>query len=522
MSRSKSLASRVPELRVRVAREAEVAEGDWVVYWMIAARRPGWNFGLERAAEWSRALGKPLVVLEPLRVAYPWASARLHRFVLDGMAEHARVFAERGVLYRPYVEPAPGAGRGLLEAMASRAALVVTDEFPCFFLPRMVAAAAEKLAVRLEVVDSNGLVPLRATPGPFSTAFAFRRWLQAHLGACLRAVPSEDPLRDAVDPGCAKGTLARLLDARWPVPPPELLAGDPRALAELPVDARVAPVETRGGASEAGRALERFVATRLEGYAERRNHPDREGTSGLSPYLHFGHLSAHQAFAAVAAASGASAGPPRRTDGRKGWFGADEAGEEFLDQLVTWRELGYVFAWHRPDHDRYESLPEWARQTMEAHARPQGPHLGLEEMERAESADPVWNAAQTQLLRTGTMHNYLRMLWGKKILEWSPSPREALARLIHLNNKYALDGRDPNSYSGIAWCLGRFDRPWGPKRPVFGTVRYMSSDSTRRKLDLGGYLARFGPETARQEELFGAPPSGSPPRRSRQRLRGKG
>ncbi len=511
--------SRVPAGRVRRANDAPVAAGEFVLYWMVAARRARSNFALERAVEWARALGKPLFVLEALRVAYPWASARLHRFVLDGMADNARAFAARGVTHWPYVEPEPGAGRGLLAALAERAALVVTDEFPCFFLPRMVAAAAPRLPVRLEVVDSNGLVPLAATPGAFATAFAFRRWLQPNLAQYLEAFPREDPLDGAVLP--ALGELPRGLARRWPAASAELLAGDARALAALPIDARVAPVRTRGGADAATRELAVFAAHKLARYGERRNQPDEEGASGLSPWLHFGHVSAHQVFAAVTAAEGwTRARLAARRDGRRGWYGVSASSEEFLDQLVTWRELGYAFAWHRPgDYDRYESLPDWARATLEQHVRPEGPTYALAELERAATDDPLWNAAQTELVRTGRMHNYLRMLWGKKVLEWSPGPREALARLIHLNNRYALDGRNPNSYSGIFWCLGRFDRPWGPKRPVFGTVRYMSSASTRRKLALDDYLERFGASEATQPELFESPPR---PGAKKRRPRGSG
>lgn len=485
-------ATRVPALRLRAGNERPVADGAFVLYWMTSARRAGWNFGLERACEWADALGKPVLVLEALRAAYPWASARFHRFVLDGMAEHARHFAARGVAYWPYVEPRVGAGQGLLAALGRRAALVVTDEFPGFFLPRMVAAAGKELAVRLEVVDSNGLVPLAATPGAFGTAFAFRRWLQANLAAHLAAVPRADALDG--DRLAGPFELPAAIARRWPAASAALLAGEPAALAELPIDPSVGPVETRGGDTAGARTLARFVTQKLAGYAEGRNHPDEEAASGLSPYLHFGHVSAHAAFAAVTAAEGwKGPHPSGKADGRRGWYGVGLSAEEFLDQLVTWRELGYGFAWHRADHERYESLPAWARATLEEHARAGVGEVSLEALEHSESDDPLWNAAQTELRTTGKLHNYLRMLWGKSILAWSRSPREALARMLHLNNKYALDGRDPNSASGIFWCLGRFDRPWGPRRPAFGTVRYMSSASTRRKLHLARYLARFGP-----------------------------
>jgi deoxyribodipyrimidine photo-lyase len=181
---------------------------------------------------------------------------------------------------------------------------------------------------------------------------------------------------------------------------------------------------------------------------------------------------------------------------REGWWGVTRGAEAFLDQLVTWRELGFNAAAHLAGHDRYDTLPEWAQSTLAAHARDPRPHqYDRDIFERAATHDPLWNAAQTELVRDGRIHTYLRMLWGKKILEWSRTPQDALDTMIHLNDKYALDGRDPNSCSGIFWCLGRYDRPWGPEREIFGTVRYMSSGNTARKLRLKGYLARYGPSS---------------------------
>jgi deoxyribodipyrimidine photo-lyase len=167
--------------------------------------------------------------------------------------------------------------------------------------------------------------------------------------------------------------------------------------------------------------------------------------------------------------------------------------ESFLDELITWRELGYNFCHQRRDYEKYSSLPDWARATLEVHASDKREHMySLAEFENAATHDELWNAAQRELVREGRIHNYLRMLWGKKILEWTASPEQALEVMIELNNKYALDGRNPNSYSGIFWILGRYDRPWGPERKIFGKIRYMSSANTARKVHVDDYLAKYG------------------------------
>jgi len=492
--------SRLPPLRLTSLNERPPRpEAEWVVYWMIAARRAGWSFALERAVELAERFRRPLVVLEALRVDYPWASDRLHRFVLDGMAENARRFAGRALVYHPYVEPAPGEGSGLLQALAERACAVVTDDFPGFFLPRMVAAAARRSPASFEVVDGNGLLPLRAAESAFPTAYAFRRFLQRHLRPHLSQFPEPDPTADLDLPRL--GELPPEIAVRWPAAGARLLAGEASALATLPIDHEVAPTGEPGGSAAAEAALAGFLERRLARYAAERNVPDHDVASGLSPYLHFGQISVHEVFTRLMSRLGWSTEDLARsaTGQREGWWGVEGNAEGFLDELVTWRELGYQFCAKREEYDRYESLPEWALATLARHAGDERPHLyTLEELAAAGTHDPLWNAAQRQLRVEGRIHNYLRMLWGKKILEWSPSPREALARMIELNNRWALDGRNPNSYTGIFWCLGRFDRPWGPERPIFGTVRYMSSENTARKVSVREYLRRFGPEA----ELF--------------------
>ncbi len=481
-----------PPTRLRAANERPWrSKGEHVVYWMSAARRGGFNFALQHAAARAAQFGVPLIVLEALRCDYRWASARLHRFVLDGMRDNARWFAERGVAYHAYVEPELGAGKGLLQALSERACGVVTDEFPCFFLPRMITAAAAQCPTRLDVVDSNGLLPLAAAPNDFPTAYAFRRFLQKELPAHLGVAPLADALERVKLP---RGAVPQRIAERWPAAREALLAGDAAELAQLPIDASVAITSLRGGARAARATLQQFLDFKLLDYAEKRDQPEPEMTSRLSPYLHFGHVSVHEVLAELATREPWSpARVANKAHGkREGWWNMSQQAEGFLDELVTWRELGYVFCARRPDYERYESLPAFALQTLDKHAADRRPHVySLEQFERAQTHDRIWNAAQRQLVREGYIHNYLRMLWGKKVLEWSATPRDALATLIELNNRYALDGRNPNSYSGIFWTLGRFDRPW-PERPVFGTVRCMTSDSTERKLDLAPYLAKYG------------------------------
>ncbi|MEQ9406621.1 MAG: deoxyribodipyrimidine photolyase [Fuerstiella sp.] len=487
----------VSSIRIVPQNDAAVRpDGDFVLYWMIANRRLHHNFALQRAVERAVELTKPLLILEALRCGYKWASVRLHRFVLQGMADNRAAAASAGVSYLPYVEPAQGKGSGLLQALSQKACLVVTDDFPCFFLPRMVQAAAGQVSVLMEAVDSNGLYPMRATDRVFTRAFSFRNHLQKTLQPYLSDFPTAAPLktRGLVKKDCIPKDVVE----KWPAATDTCLAASAETLAGLPIDQTVGPALLDGGTGAARRQLRSFIKNRLHRYADDRNQPDDDPSSGLSPYLHFGHISANEVFSAVADSeewSVSDLGSVKQTKGsRSGWWQMSPAAESFLDELITWRELGYNACCHDPNYDQYESLPEFARITLEEHANDPRPYIySYEELRDAETHDDIWNAAQTQLVTEGRMHNYLRMLWGKKILEWTETPQQALDIMVDLNNRYAVDGRNPNSWSGIFWVLGRYDRAWGPERPIFGKIRYMTSDSTRRKLRLNGYLKKYQP-----------------------------
>ena len=463
--------------------------GRFVLYWMIAARRLRWNFALQHAVDRARDLRTPLVVLEALDVDYPWANDRLHAFVLDGMAANARAASRSTALYVPYVEPGPGRGRGLIRQLSTRAAAIVTDDSPAFFIPRLLDAAGRQAGCRVEAVDSNGLIPLSAHGRSFASARSYRAFVQRSLREHLRDLPEQAPLERLAR--APRLELKALGISRWLGRAPHL-AGAPD-LSALPIDHTVPPASATGGSDAGSRTLNRFISRRLTHYADEHNHPDADGTSRLSPYLHFGHVSAHDVFARVMTHERWTTPRLARKGGgaREGWWGVSDSANAFLDQLVVWRELAFNGAAWLPGFGTLAAIPDWARATLRAHARDRRRRYNLETLEAASTHDAVWNAAQRQLVAEGWFHGYMRMLWGKKILEWSPDPQTALDRMEHLMNRYSLDGRDPISYASFAWVLGLYDRPW-PEREVFGTVRCMTSESARRKLKMKQFLARYG------------------------------
>lgn len=471
-------------LRRLNSRETNPA-GAYVLYWTQASRRLSHNHALDYALRCASELRKPLVVYEGLRLDYPWASARLHRFVLEGMRDNARAAQRLGIAYWPFVETPDRPARGLVARLADRAALVVTDDFPCFVVPGQSEALARRADVPVFAVDASSVVPLSLLqPAVYAAAHLRPRIHKAFAEAWAHRAAAAPEV-----PKAARGHVEPPFEP-WPADGLEALVGS------LPVDQAVVPVAGTPGGTTAGRArLAEFVAKRLPGYAASRSRPAAPAdghASGLSPYLHFGHLAIEEVAAAVL---GPDWTPDElRVDNRgkrEGFFTDDADVNGFLDEALTWRDVGFQWHWtRRRDTEHLETaLPPWALATLRAHAGDARAFVySRDEWEAAATHDPLWNAAQRELRATGTIHNYLRMLWGKKVIEWSRTPEDAYATLVHLNNKYALDGRDPNSYTGILWCFGLFDRPWAPERKVLGTLRYMSSENTARKFRVQPYL----------------------------------
>jgi deoxyribodipyrimidine photo-lyase len=435
-------------LRVsRVAGEENV-RGDFVLYWAQAARRLRSNLGLEYAIARANALGLPVVVYEALRPDYPYANDRIHSFVIEGVAQNRRDAAARGLRYLFFLPRTPDEARGVVRRLAARARIVVTDEYPTFVIRDQTRAFAARTSVALELVDGNGILPMRAMPKEQYAAKQFR-------DRAYKVVDQHwTPIRDAEARHFFAGDLG-IDETLHPV-------------SDCAIDHSVAPVSTKGGRDAALARLEEFVADGLAGYATRRNRSPKH-TSGLSPYLHFGHVGIHEVVERVLAADA-----------------PDEDVDAFLEQAVIRRELSFNLCFFNERHDSLDALPDWAKRTLDEHRGDRRkPLYDAARLEAAATDDEVWNAAQRQLVDTGTMHGYLRMLWGKKALEWMETPEAAHRFLIDQHGRYALDGRDPNTHAGVLWCFGKHDRPWAPVRPIFGMIRYMSSESTRKKVGMG-------------------------------------
>jgi deoxyribodipyrimidine photo-lyase len=441
-----------PRVTVRRAGPLDPA-GTCVVYWMQRAQRGLDNPALDVAVEAANALAKPVIVFFAPVPFYPHANLRHYRFLTEGIPDIAESLKKRniGFVLRRFPE------HSLIKFCEEvRPSLVVGDENPTREPEAWRRSASKKLSLPLWTVDADVIVPSKLLEKAQYAAHIIRPRLQAQLG------------RFMVPPNNTKAKVA------WKKPQ-ALQSLDPEfdITQGWPLDTSVGAVSGfRGGTNEALRLLEEFIKHSLATYGTKRNKPEVNGTSRLSPYLHFGHIGPLTVALAV-----------QKTDAPK----ADK--EAFLNQIITWRELAVNLVRFNPNYDNFECAEPWARRTLAQHAKDIRPVLYSEQqLEQAETHDPLWNAAQMQMVNKGWMHNYLRMYWAKKILEWIPSPAQAYQIAVRLNDKYELDGRDPNGYAGIAWSMvGKFDRPWF-ERPIFGQIRYMSGESTSKKFDSKTYI----------------------------------
>jgi deoxyribodipyrimidine photo-lyase len=447
--------------RIHVLNDRGTRKGRYVVYWMQAAQRYHENPALAHALSVGRRLSLPVVVLFSLVDAYPDANSRHYRFMLQGLEELSEELRSQGIRFLVVQAEPPEA---VLAAEAA-AAEIVTDGGYLRVQRRWRERIAREARCRFSEVDTNVVVPpyTASTKEEYSAA-TFRR----------KIAPLRDSFFESCEPYAEVVPGGGELDFRWlKLPLPDPTEGADRMMRSLSVASHVPPVHHFRGGSKAGRQrFRRFLSEKLSLYGGHRNDPALGILSRMSPYLHFGMVSpvwlAEQVRRAVV---------------------SDEAKAEYLEQLVVRRELAVNFVLHNPAYDRYECLPGWARETLSEHrGDPRGHIYDVEHLADGATHDEYWNAAMREMRETGFMHNYMRMYWGKKILEWMPAPEQAFETTLTLNNRYFLDGRDPNSYAGVAWVFGKHDRPWQERR-VFGKVRYMNAAGLERKFDIDAYVA---------------------------------
>jgi deoxyribodipyrimidine photo-lyase len=455
------LAQLADQMRICVRRGgAPRKDARCVVYWMQRAVRILDNPALDIAIEAGNLFGLPIVVYFSVIPNYPNANLRHYHFLQQGLRDVAEYAAERGVGFVVRRHPDNSLEAFLEEVQA---ALLIGDENPCREPERWRKVLARRLKLPYWTVDADVVVPSRVFNRSFVLLHHFRPHLKAELPKYLIASKRIAP--------------AGAWKPRKSLPSFDLSCDITEGFTKL--DRTVGPVDSfTGGTHAAMKRLRQFVGSQLKHYEDTRNHPEVKGTSRLSPYLHFGNIGPLTIALAV-------------NEAVKQGKASATASEKFLDQLIGWRELAVLFVRHEPNYDTWECAAPWARKTLVEHAGDARPHrYSLQQLERGETSDELWNAAQRQMVDMGWMHNYMRMYWGKKILEWAPDPARAFEWAVTLNDKYELDGRDPNGYAGIAWAIvGRHDRPWFD-RPVFGLVRTMTEASTAKKFDAEQYIRR--------------------------------
>jgi len=448
----------VEDERLKDLNDAPVdPDGRYVLYWMQASQRTRYNHALAEAVARADSLDTPLVVCFGVMDDYPEANARHYAFMLQGLADVAARLADKGIRFAlRRGHPAEVA----LE-LAQEACLVVADRGYLRHQRAWRRTLAEESPVRVVQVESDVVVPVEAVSDKLeSAARTIRGKINRRREDFIREIRVPSPSKSSM----TLGGLGGLDAADWR-----------GVLDTLSVDRSVGPVEAFAGGEEAGQArLDAFLRDGLAKYDERRSIPHDGAASHLSPYLHFGQLSPVEiAFKCQQAGAGR------------------EAVSTFLEEMIVRRELAINFVVHCADYDRYEgAAPDWAQATLAAHRGDARPRVyGRDALEAADTHDPIWNAAMTEMLTRGYLNNHLRMYWAKRILDWSETPEAAFDAALHLNNRYFLDGRDPNSFANVAWCFGRHDRPF-QERAVIGKVRPFTDAALKRRFDVEAYVRR--------------------------------
>lgn len=441
----------VNDKRIYALNNAGLSPGP-IVYWMSREQRVHDNWGLLHARELADQ-GRSLTVLFCLVPSFLGATLRQYDFMLKGLEEVEAELARLNISFTLRMGTPDKEVPHFISQIDAGA--VVTDFDPLRIKQEWQKTIASKINVPLIEVDGHNIIPARYLSDKQEYgARTIRPKIHRLSQEFLEEYPTLEPSQN--------GTVKEKVN--WSA-----------IRNSIDVDESVHPVATVPGEKAAKKDLSVFIADRLNGYATKRNDPNADGTSRLSAYFHFGHLAPQRAALEVASS------------------GKGEDQEAYLEELIVRRELTDNFCLHNPDYDTLQGAPAWALKTLEEHRHdPRDYIYSLDQFEHAGTHSRLWNAAQTQLLKSGYMHGYMRMFWAKKILEWSISPEEALSIVLRLNDRYQLDGRDPNGYVGALWSVaGLHDRAW-KKRPIYGSIRYMNENGCRRKFDVEAYCERWG------------------------------
>lgn len=450
--------------RIQALNDKIVRRGDFVLYWMQQSQRTEYNHALEYAIEQANTLDRMLLVAFGLTDDYPEANLRHYTFMLEGLKETRASLASRGVkmVMRRGDPPAVALGLG------RRASMIICDRGYLRHQKLWRQKVAQKAACRVVQVESDVVVPVEVVSGKAEyAARTIRPKINRHLEGYLtelRPVKIKHPSTDFKIKGMELTDIETLLR-------------------KMSLDREVPPVSIlfKGGTSQAVKRFDEFIYHRLRNYHQHSNQPQTDDVSHMGPYLHFGQISPLYLSLKLQ--------------------GVDQsvqvAKDAFLEELIVRRELAINFANFAPNYDNYECIPDWAKKTLADHQNDEREYIySRKQLEKADTHDRYWNASMQEMKVSGFMHNYMRMYWGKKILEWSPTPQKAFQITLAFNNKYFLDGRDPNSYAGVAWIYGVHDRAW-QERPIFGKTRYMAATGLERKCDIDAYVKKVEDLAAR-------------------------
>ena len=446
----------IQEDRIAYLNDKEEQKGDYVIYWMQSSQRVSYNQALETTIRIANKRSLPVLVYFEITEKYPDANLRHYFFMMEGLQEVIEELEKIGI--KMIVNYPPDDRSADLSELAQDAVMVVTDCGYLNFQTEWRERYAQDLPCLLIQVESDVVVPVESvSPKEEFSAGTFRPKINRLLANYLQPMEMTVPEKSSSNFNITSFSINNLESA----------------VKKLSIDTSVPPSPVfHGGTSNAEELLQQFINEKIYRFESMRNNPSEDYLSHMSPYLHFGQIS--PLYIAIRLKSEAPA----------------EAYRVYLEELIVRRELAINYVYYNVNYDQFKGLPRWAKSTLEKHQHDTRKiTYSIAELEHALTHDSYWNAAQQEMVITGKMHGYMRMYWGKKILEWSPAPQEAFQMCIYLNNKYELDGRDPNGYAGIAWCFGKHDRAW-KERPIFGKVRFMNDSGLKRKFDMEKYIQK--------------------------------